>query len=126
MMDEMQKLKAILQVLALPVIGQVRLVEDDYARTALLIQAFNVTHCAVLSTHGGELVPAQARALALLDEQLGQLGHESSPPICSELAMRTSSDWRKVRIMAREALIHFQWRLELPPQAVLRGNVYLN
>ena len=125
MNDDLQQLKAVLQLLALPVIGQVRLVEDDCA-VEDLAEAFDATHHAVRTQLGGELMPEQVRTLARLDEQLARLRRESSPPLCSELAMRQSGDWRQVRRMAREALVRFSWTLEVPPAEVLSQNFSLN
>lgn len=68
----------------------------------------------------------QSRTLAELDDQLARLRRESSLPLCSELAMRRSSDWRWVRMMAREALVQFRWTLEVPSAKVLNRNFFLN
>lgn len=116
--DDLQQLRAVLQVLALPVIGQIRLVEADCARAKLLAAAFDATHHAVHSQVGRELLPGQARALARLGHQLADLDGEYLAPICSELAMRKSSDWQKVRSLARQALVHFRWTLDVPQQAL--------
>jgi hypothetical protein len=124
MNDDMQQLKIILQMLALPVTGQVRLVPDDCARVEALAQAFIAAHHAV--DVDSELMPEQARTLARLDNQLVRLRHESTPPLCSELALRQSGDWRQVRTMAREALVRLRWPLELPWQVIGEGEPCLN
>jgi hypothetical protein len=126
MIDEMQQLEAVLQMLALPVTGQVRLVPDDCNRVAALTEAFHAMHRAVLSSRGGELLPEQAHALIRLDARLDRLRLESSPPLCSELGLRASSDWRQVRVTAREALIAFRWTLALPSQDILSAHARLN
>lgn len=126
MNDDLQRLKAVLQMLALPVIGQVRLVRDDCARVEVLAEAFDATHHSVRTQLRGELMPEQARTLTRLDDQLGRLRWGSSPPLCSELAMRQSGDWRQVRMTAREALVRFNWTLEVPPAAVLSQSFCLN
>lgn len=117
MNDNMQQLKLVLQTLALPVIGQVRLVEEDCLRVDLLAETFNAAHDAVRRVPE-RLTPAQVTALTRLDNQLAWLRREASPPLCSELAMRESRDWRQVRAMAREALVRFNWTLAIPPQEV--------
>lgn len=88
MNDDLQQMKVILQLLALPVIGQVRLVDDDCTRVEILAEAFDATHHAVRTQLDGELMAEQARTLAELDDQLARLRRESSPQLCSELAMR--------------------------------------
>jgi hypothetical protein len=118
MNDDLLQLRTILQMLALPVVGQLRLVGDDCARPGVLAHAFSVTHQAVNSQVGTQLVPEQASALARLDQQLARVRRESSLPVCSELTMRKSSDWRQVRSLAREALVHFKWTLDVPQQVL--------
>lgn len=114
MNSRLQHLKYILQVLALPVIGQVRLIDDDDSRVEILAGAFNAGHYAVRAEVDEVLTTEQVKALVRLENRLVLLCHESSSPLCSELAMRKSSEWRQVRTMAREALIRFRWSLELP------------
>lgn len=119
MSDDLQQLRMALQMLALPVLGQVRLVDDDRTRTMVLAEAFSAAHQAVPWHVGKQLIPEQTRVLVQLDDHLARLHGESSVPVCSELAMRSSSDWRQVRSLAREALVHFRWTLDVPPQALL-------
>lgn len=122
MNDDLCLLKMILQTLALPVTGQVRLVADDGAPVEVLAAAFSATHQSVHTTAGTKLTSQQAHALARLEDQLANVCRESAPPLALELAMRRSSEWRQVRTMAREALVHFQWPLEVPPLALIAGD----
>jgi hypothetical protein len=114
MNDPLQQLKVALQFLALPVIGQLRLVEDDCAHAEVLAETFTAALDAVHTHAAGELMAEQAKALARLEDQLARVRQASPSRLCSELAMRESSDWRLVRMMAREALVRFGWRLEIP------------
>lgn len=107
-------MKHILQMLALPVIGQVRLIADDYRRVALLSAEFNACHQALCADVGHRLTPQQANALTRLDNRLLQLCRQSPAPLCSEVSLRKSPEWREVRMTARAALVRFGWRLEVP------------
>lgn len=116
MFDHLQELKSVLQTLGLPVTGQVRLVEDDYTRIAILTDAFSAAHHAVRAEAGDDLAPEQVRLLADLDRLLVEVHRQSpTPRLCSELALRQSADWRQVRYLARATLLRFGWPLELPP-----------
>lgn len=119
MNQRLQQLKYILQMLALPIIGQVRLIEDDGSRVEILAVTFNASHHAVRAEVDEALTLEQAKTLARLENRLDRLCHEASLSLCSELAMRKSSDWRQVRTMAREALVRFSWTLELPPRELM-------
>lgn len=126
MNDDWQQLRHVLQVLALPVIGQVRLLEGDSTRISLLVEAFNSAHHAVNEEMGTSLTPAQKTALARLEKQLTWLCSETDSPLCSEQALRQSCEWRQVRLMARAALVHFRWPLEAPPLEALSQNFCLS
>lgn len=119
MNDDLQQLKTVLQVLALPVTGQVHLVGDDFASIEVLVKAFDTTHHTVRTQAGAALMPEQAKTLTRLGDQLGRLRRESSSDLSSELAMRQSKDWRRVRVTAREALVRCRWKLEVPSAEVL-------
>ena len=120
--NELCLLKTTLQTLALPVSGQIRLVASDGTPVEALAAAFSATHQSIHMTACTKLTPQQARALARLDDQLAGVCRESAPPLASELAMRRSSEWRHVRTMAREALVHFRWPLEVPLSALIAGD----
>ena len=126
MVDHFQDLKYVLQTLGLPVIGQVRLVEEDCSRIDVLSGAFASAHRAVQVEAGEALTAEQIALLAQLDQRLARVQQQTQAPLCSELAMRQSADWRQVRNMAREALVRFHWTLELPPEEVLESRRYLN
>lgn len=70
-------MKYILQMLALPVIGQVRLIADDYTRVALLSAEFNACYHALRADAGRRLTPRQVNTLIRLDNRLRQLCRQS-------------------------------------------------
>lgn len=115
MNDDLQQLRTVLQALALPVSGQVRLAPDDCTRISVLIGAFNSACLPVCSDTDAPLAAAKRAALAQLEEHLARVCGEVTSPLCSELALRRSRAWRQVRLMARETLLQFQWPLEPPP-----------
>jgi hypothetical protein len=119
--DPLDYLQTTLCLLALPVIGQVRLVTDDCARVAVLTSAFCATHRAVHKIPKAQLTTEQALALARLDEQLAQVQRTACLQLAHELALRTSREWRQVRMMARETLVRFRWTLDLPLPGMLGG-----
>jgi hypothetical protein len=114
MNDDLQQLRHVLQALALPVIGQVRLVPDDCRRIGALIGAFNAAYPPVCAEIDAPITAAQGDALARLEAQLAQVCGEATSSLRSELALRQSREWRQVRLMARETLLGFGWTLELP------------
>lgn len=118
----MQQLKYALQMLALPVTGQVHLIVDDCARVELLAEAFNTSYQAVRAEPEAPLTPEQTAAMARLESRLRQIGRELPWTICREAAMRKSAEWRSVKRLAREALIAFHWPLAVPsPEAMFAG-----
>lgn len=121
MFDHRQELKSVLQMLGLPVSGQVWLVEDDCTRIAVLTGAFTAASYAAHVEAGNALTPEQVKLLADLDRLLVELYRRSPTALCSELALRRSADWRQVRCLARAALLRFGWTLELPPGSRLAG-----
>ena len=121
MFDYLQELKSVLQLLSLPVTGQVRLVEDDCTRIARLTGAFSAARHAVQAEADDVLTPAQVRLLADLDGLLAEVHRRTPARLCSELALRRSDDWRQVRYLSRAALLGFGWPLELPSGSGLAG-----
>jgi hypothetical protein len=126
MSERLLELKWILQTLSLPVSGQIHLIEDDCSRIERLAGAFAAAHGAVHSNTSGALTPRQASVLAQLDRRLAGVRQQSNSPLCTELAMRQSDDWREVRRMAREALLRFYWTLDLPPRDLSESSYSLN
>lgn len=116
--DNLNELKNVLQLLALPVTGQVRLVRDDCTRVDQLARAFAHAHDAVRAGGDLPLTRERAGALAQLDDQLARLSGPAAQDICSELALRRSMEWRQVRTLARESLVRFDWPLEVPLPAL--------
>jgi hypothetical protein len=121
MSESAQELKNVLQALALPVTGQVRLVVDDCARVERLARAFKAAHHAVRDEGAIALTPERDGALLLLDERLAQVSEQTPAPLCSELSMRQSPEWRQIRRMARETLVQFDWPLQVPSRASHAG-----
>ena len=111
----LHELKNALQILALPVTGQVYLVREDCTRVEVLAEAFNDAKRKIRYEDERSLTPGQAAALARLEERLMQM---RQVPICSELSMRQSAEWRQIRTTARETLARFDWPLEIPLQSL--------
>ena len=110
----MHELKNVLQILALPVTGQVYLLKEDCTRVEVLANTFDDTNRKIRNEDGSSLTPGRAAALARLEERLAQVRQRSPMPICSELSMRQSAGWRQVQATARETLTRFDWPLEIP------------
>lgn len=121
--EALDHLQTTLCLLALPVTGQVRLVADDRARVAILTGAFCATHRAIHSVPNARLTAEQALALARLDHHLAHVQQTACLPQVNDLALRTSREWRQVRLMARQALVRFRWTLDLPPPLLL-GSIW--
>jgi hypothetical protein len=90
MNDDLQQLRHVLQALALPVIGQVRLVPDDCRRIGALIGAINAAYPPVCAEIDAPITAAQGDALARLEAQLARVCGEATSPLRSELALRQS------------------------------------
>jgi hypothetical protein len=125
MNDDLQQLRTALQALALPVTGQVRIAPDDCTRINALAGAFSTACPPICADTDAPLAAVQRAALARLEEQLARVCGEVTSPLCSELALRRSRAWRQVRLMAREALVRFQWPLEPPPLGAAGCNCLL-
>lgn len=126
MSNRLLELKWILQTLGLPVSGQVHLFEDDCSRIERLAGAFAAAHGAVHSSMSGALTPGQTNVLVRLDRRLADVTQQGDSFVCTELAMRRSDDWRDVRRTAREALLRFDWTLDLPPRDLSESSYSLN
>ncbi len=62
------------------------------------------------------LTEAQKTVLASLHQDLMRVCLDHA---CTDVALRRSEVWRRVRWLARSALLAFNWPLALPPQAEL-------
>jgi hypothetical protein len=124
MNDNLQQLQDILRLLALPVIGQVRLVPDGCVRIDVLVEAFDAACLPAYAELDASLTAAQKAILTRLGKQLAQVRSEVTSPLCSELALRRSREWQQVRRQARSALVQFQWPLEAPPLGILSHDRY--
>jgi hypothetical protein len=114
MNNRMNQLKHAIQILALPVSGQVSLFPDDCTRIEILTRLFDASHEALRADVTESMSTAQLIALIRLGNQLAYLRQSTLSPLCSELSMRQSSEWRQLRTMARQALVSFRWALEIP------------
>ena len=112
---EMEQLRHLLQLIALPVTGQVRLVADDCCRLELLARGLSAWRRGLRARPAVTLTTDQERILAQLDHHLAQVCLEPSSPLWRDLVMRQSEGWRQARCLARQALVHFGWLLEVPP-----------
>lgn len=126
MNDATQQLKTVLQLLALPVIGQVYLVEDDCTRVNRLARAYNTAHHSFREGDDQPVAREQLKVLDRLGDQLAGLRADSASSLCSELALRTSHDWQQVRLMARAALVRFNWTLAIPSREVFGRELGFN
>ncbi|MCA9920232.1 MAG: hypothetical protein KC445_19875, partial [Anaerolineales bacterium] len=59
------------------------------------------------------LTVAQKEVLASLRRDLLRVCLDHA---CTDVALRRSELWRRVRLLARSALLAFNWPLALPPQ----------
>lgn len=114
MANEWGELRSLLQIIALPVAGQVYLLPDDCCRLEVLTNAL-ATWCQQLPARlKAMLTSEQERVLAQLEQQLVHTCSESAAPMWTDLAMYQSEGLRQSRWLARVALIRFGWLLELP------------
>lgn len=111
-----QQLKYALQTLALPVTAQLQLHACDGCRVEELALSFDRWQRKAQSGLNGGLTCEQMEALNRLDQKLLKLSGSRFKPSWSELSLRQSADWREVRMMAREALLTFNWPLDVPPR----------
>ena len=112
-----QELKYSLQTLALPVTAQLRLHQEHDCRVAELAHAFRHWRQTAGKELKERLTAEQAQVLARLDGELLALSDCPEEPEWSDLALRRCVGWRRIRCLAREALIRFNWPLDLPPMA---------
>jgi hypothetical protein len=115
MNTQQNQLKSVLQALALPVTGQLRLYPNDECKVERLIQEFDQFEPLLLAEWAGCLTTAQIDLITLLRRGLmhvcGEAGHN-----CTDVTLRRSKAWRKVRLLARSALLGFNWPLVAPTQ----------
>ena len=108
-----KQLRAVLQALALPVTGQLRLYPDEACKVSRLIQEFEQFEPPFLAEWNDCLTEAQRAVLASLRQDLMRVCHEGDHA-CTDVALRRSEVWRSVRQLARSALLAFNWPLAVP------------
>ncbi|WP_420642790.1 hypothetical protein [Candidatus Leptofilum sp.] len=115
MNSQKSELRAILQALALPVTGQLRLYPNEACKVSRLIQEYEQSEPQFLAIWETSLNESQQAVLGSLRHDLMQicLGADHA---CTDLALRQSARWQRVRVLARSALVTFGWPLALPPQ----------
>ena len=113
MNSQENELRSILQALALPVTGQLRLYPHDACKVSRMIQEFEQSEPLFLAEWDSCLTEAQQAVLASLRQDLMRVCLDHT---CSDVALRRSDVWRRVRLLARSALLAFNWPLALPPQ----------
>jgi hypothetical protein len=128
MKPSVQELKHALQLLALPVTAQMRLDVGERDRVWVMAHAFQYWYRAMCCESAESLTSQQAAVLAALDRLLTQVSFSKRSSIWSDVDLRRSAGWRQVRKTAREALVAFDWSLELPPPdadiyETLRGEI---
>ena len=114
MNHKQNELRSVLQALALPVTGQLRLYPNEACKVSRLIQEFEQYEPLFVAETAGNLTEAQQAVLASLHHDLMRVCLDHT---CTDVALRRSEVWRRVRWLARSALLAFNWPLVLPPQA---------
>ena len=109
---QQNELRAVLQALALPVTGQLRLYPNDACKVSRLIQEFEQSE-PLFVAEADCLTEGQKEVLASLRRDLMRVCLDHA---CTDVALRRSDVWRRVRLLARSALVAFNWPLALPPQ----------
>lgn len=109
---QQNQLQAVLQALALPVTGQLRLYPNEACKVSRLIQEFEQSE-PLFVAEVVYLTEAQEAVLASLRRDLMRVCLDHT---CTDVALRRSDVWRQVRLLARSALVAFNWPLTLPPQ----------
>jgi hypothetical protein len=110
-----QQLKYSLQLLALPVSGQVRLGDDSCDKMETVLQAFNELHQTACAALRQQLTPEQAILLAQIESSFLWLRQDAGRSTWSDTTIRRSAEWRRIRYLARKTLVAFGWALDLPP-----------
>lgn len=110
---QQNQLRAVLQALALPVTGQLRLYPDEACKVSRLIQEFEQSEPPFLAEWNDCLTEVQRAVLASLRQDLMRVCHEADHA-CTDVALRRSEVWRSVRQLARSALLAFNWPLAVP------------
>lgn len=116
----LENMQAILQMLALPVSGQVHLDEQDLGRVERFRATFNASHGQLCRKVDYQLSRQQKEVLVHLAGLLFQMNPEPVWQTWSANTLRRHATWREVRRRAREALISFSWSLDLPKKALLQ------
>lgn len=113
MNHKQNELRSVLQALALPVTGQLRLYPNDACKVSRLIQEFEQYEPVFVMEAAECLTEAQKAVLDSLHRDLMRVCLDHT---CTDVALRRSEVWRRVRLLARSALLAFNWPLVLPPQ----------
>lgn len=113
MNHQQNQLRSVLQALALPVTGQLRLYPNEACKVSRLIQEFEQHRPGLTADAAESLTEAQRAVLASLHQDLMRVCLDHT---CTDVALRRSEVWRRVRLLARSALLAFNWPLALPPQ----------
>ncbi|MAT96347.1 MAG: hypothetical protein CL608_04320 [Anaerolineaceae bacterium] len=114
MNTQQNQLRTVLQALALPVTGQLRLYPNEACKVSRLIQEFEQFKPVFVAEAADDLTEGQKAVLASLHHDLMRVCLDHT---CTDVALRRSEVWRHVRLLARSALLAFNWPLALPPQA---------
>ncbi len=110
----LQQLKGTLQMLALPITAQVHLDQNEVGRVERLGKNFRDRYRFIQYQMTDQLTAEQKVVLARLDCLLAGMNLSSNRLVWSEDTLRRNAAWREVRKIAREALLHFNWPLDLP------------
>lgn len=110
----LQQLKGALQMLALPITAQVHLDKYKVGRVERLRKSFSDKHRLVRTEMADQLTWEQKEVLIRLEGLLFCMNPGMDWLVWSEETLRRNTDWRQVRAYAREALIRFNWPLDLP------------
>lgn len=110
MNNQQNQLQSVLQALALPVTGQLRLYPHVECKMNQLIQDYEQLEPLFLAEWDGYLTLEQEIALASLRHDL-IAAYAEADHVCTEVGLRRSAAWRRVRSLARTALLTFDWPL---------------
>lgn len=116
MSRSVQELQYSIQTLALPVTAQLRLHRSKKCRVRELAQAFAHWQSEARD-EWREMSSEQTAVLNQLDQELMALCKYGREPKWSDSGLRHSRAWQHVRQIAREALLLFDWPLDVPPIA---------
>ena len=111
----LQQLQQSVQALALPATTQLALFPDFVCKAEELALGFDHWWLCVSSRATGVLMGDQQRLLQEIDSRLSLMSGAENAQLWSDDALRTDPAWQRVRQLAQETLVAFDWKAEIPP-----------